>query len=87
MNAVSIKFQEEILNKVDNSILKHNFNSRTEFIREAVRDKLKELDRNYLIEEFLKLKGKGVSKTNKSDREVREEVSIELMKELEKRFK
>ena len=34
-------------------MIKHNFNSRTEFIREAVRDKLDELNREELIQELL----------------------------------
>ena len=87
METVSVKFQEDVLEKVDSNIASHNFNSRTEFIREAVRDKLEELGREDLINEFLKMRGKA--KTKISDEQLKknkEEVSKDLMAELEKRF-
>ena len=88
MEIVSVKFQESILNQLDKSIVDHNFNSRTEFIREAVRDKLESLSRDDLIKEFLKFKGKAKKKTTLSDnRRTKELVSKELMAELDKRFR
>jgi len=88
MEIVSVKFNEDVLKKVDKSILKHNFNSRTEFIRDAVRDKLEDLNKEDLIKEFLKFRGKAKKRTTyEENRKTKEEVSKELMKELEKRFK
>ena len=89
MEVVTVKFDETVLKRIDASIEKHNFNSRTEFIREAVRDKLSDLSREDLIKEFMKFHGsmKGKAKTNLSDREIREQVSKELLAELEQRFK
>jgi Arc/MetJ-type ribon-helix-helix transcriptional regulator len=88
MDVVSVKFQEDILEKMDKSIALHNFNSRTEFIREAVRDKLEDLSRDELIAEFLKLRGKGkhYNHTDEDDERIREEVSKELLTDLKKRF-
>ncbi|MFH2028958.1 MAG: ribbon-helix-helix domain-containing protein [Nanoarchaeota archaeon] len=87
METVSVKFQEDILKKIDTSISQHNFNSRTEFIRDAVRDKLSELSRDELIEEFMKFKGKAKKKTTDEDlKKIRAEVSQELMEELDKKF-
>ena len=87
METVSIKFQEDVLRKVDKSISSHNFNSRTEFIREAVRDKLEDLSRHDLIKEFMKFRGKAPKKTTDKERErTRQQVSKELMEELDKRF-
>ena len=63
METVTVKFQEDILKKIDDSITEHNFNSRTEFIREAVRDKIAELSREDLIKEFRKFRGKAMRKT------------------------
>ena len=88
MQVVSIKFQEPILEKIDKSIIKNNFNSRTEFIREAVRDKLTELEKETLLKKFIGYKGKGKTKTtDKEWRRVREEYSKEVLDELERRFK
>ncbi|MBU1975387.1 MAG: ribbon-helix-helix domain-containing protein [Nanoarchaeota archaeon] len=87
MEAISIRFQENILKKMDKTIRKNNFNSRTEFIREAVREKLTDVERAYAINEFFKLYGKGKPKTNLSDRQIREIVSKELMEDLDRRFR
>ena len=87
MENVSVKFQEDVLKRIDTSISQHNFNSRTEFIRDAVRDKLVELSREDLIGEFLKFKGKAKKKTTYEEiRKSKEIVSKELMAELDKRF-
>ncbi|MFA5797632.1 MAG: ribbon-helix-helix domain-containing protein [Candidatus Woesearchaeota archaeon] len=87
MESVSIKFQEDILKRMDESIEVHNFNSRTEFIREAVRDKLAGLSQDELMSEFLKFKGKSATKTSDNgNKKTKERISKEFMKELEKRF-
>lgn len=87
MEAVTVKFQENILKKIDRTILEHNFNSRTEFIREAVRDKVVSLDRDKLIEEFMKFEGKAkVKLSDEQFKKNREEFSKELRAELEKKF-
>lgn len=87
METVSVKFNEDVLKKVDKSISDHNFNSRTEFIRDAVRDKLDDLSKDDLMKEFLKFRGKAKKKTTYAEnRKTKEEVSKELMDELEKRF-
>ena len=88
MEVVSVKFQEGILKKIDDSIHQHNFNSRTEFIREAIRDKLNCLNRDQLINEFFCFNGKSKKKTTfKENKRTKEEVSKDIMVELEKRFK
>jgi metal-responsive CopG/Arc/MetJ family transcriptional regulator len=82
MEIVSVKFQETILKKIDSNIKKHNFNSRTEFIREAVRDKLAVLTKEELIEEFMKFKGKAKKKTTREEnRKTQENVLKQLAKE------
>ncbi len=87
MESVSVKFQEKILKKMDKCIHEHNFNSRTEFIREAVRDKLTEVQQQLLIQELMKLRGAAKRKTtDKDDERIREEASRELLRKLEKHF-
>jgi len=87
MEMVTLRFQEKILKDIDKKMIEHNFNSRTEFIRDAVRDKLEELERGELIKKFMKLRGKAKVKTTyEENRKTKEEVSKELMKELDKRF-
>ncbi|MDO8740338.1 MAG: ribbon-helix-helix domain-containing protein [Candidatus Woesearchaeota archaeon] len=87
MEAVTVKFQEDVLKKIDETISEHNFNSRTEFIREAVRDKVAELGKEELVKEFLKYRGKARKKTtHEENRMTKEAVSKELLAELGKRF-
>jgi len=88
MESISIKFQEDILEKMDKCISNHNFNSRTEFIREAVRDKLSELSQDELIKEFMKFHGKGKhhNTTDEDDVRIKEIVGKELLADLKKRF-
>ena len=87
METVTVRFQEGVLKKIDTSIAQHNFNSRTEFIRDAVRDKLTELSKEDLLEEFLKFRGKAKKKTTyEENRKTKEIVSKELMADLDKRF-
>jgi len=87
MEAVTVKFQEEVLKRIDETISEHNFNSRTEFIREAVRDKIAELSKEELMKEFLKFRGKAIKKTTFEDNlKTKQAVSKELMDELGKRF-
>ena len=88
MEVITVKFQEDVLKRIDDTISEHNFNSRTEFIREAVRDKLAELSKEELVNEFLKFRGKAGKKTTyEQNLKTKQIISKELMTELEKRFK
>lgn len=87
MEAVTVKFQEDVLKRIDETISEHNFNSRTEFIREAVRDKIAELSKEELMKEFLKFRGKARKKTTYRDNlKTKHAVSKELMDEFGRRF-
>ena len=87
MEVVTVKFQEDVLKRIDETISEHNFNSRTEFIREAVRDKIAELSKEDLMKEFLKFRGKARKKTTfEENLRTKQAVSKELMDELGKRF-
>lgn len=87
MKTITLKLDKNTLQNVDQSLQKHNFSTRTEFIRDAIREKLKDLSREDLIKKFLNFKGKAKKKTtDEENRKTREQVSKELMAELEKRF-
>jgi Arc/MetJ-type ribon-helix-helix transcriptional regulator len=87
METISLRFQKNIIQEMDFLIKERSFNSRTEFIREAVRDKITDLNKDELIKEFLKLKGKSKIKTTLQENAItKKKVSKELLSELEKRF-
>ncbi len=82
METISLKIDENMLNNVDNTLKKHNFSTRTEFIRDAIRDKLENLTREELINKFMSFKGKSkIKTTNKERKQIREQALIELAKE------
>ncbi len=84
MDIVSVKFQEEILKALDTAISDHNFNSRTEFIREAVREKMAALEQDRLVREFLKSREKRSRPIQMEDiAKTREKMSRDLIKHLQ----
>lgn len=79
MNVISLKLDETMLKNVDKSLKKHNFSTRTEFIRTAIRDKLDSLSRQELIELFVATSGSKKTKTSDEElRKIREQVFEEL---------
>jgi metal-responsive CopG/Arc/MetJ family transcriptional regulator len=88
MESVTVKFQEDILKRIDEGIARHNYNSRTEFIREAVRDKLEKLHREKLIQEFMRYRGIAKQKTtDEQDERLRERLGKEYTRDIEHRLR
>jgi metal-responsive CopG/Arc/MetJ family transcriptional regulator len=58
VETITIKLDENMLGNIDKSLKKHNFSTRTEFIRDALREKLEGLSREELIEAALSIKMK-----------------------------
>ena len=48
MEAISLKLDETMLSNIDENLKKHNYSTRTEFIRTAIRDKLEDLSKDDL---------------------------------------
>jgi len=44
MENVSLKLERNFLNAIEKVMRKHNYTTKTEFIREAVRDKIRKLE-------------------------------------------
>jgi metal-responsive CopG/Arc/MetJ family transcriptional regulator len=49
MEAISLKLDETILSEIDNKLAKYRYSTRTEFIRDAIRSKLSELEKQNLL--------------------------------------
>jgi metal-responsive CopG/Arc/MetJ family transcriptional regulator len=81
METISLKLDEHLLNNIDTNLKKHNFSTRTEFIRTAIRNQLEKLNKDELINEFMKYKGKGKSTSDKQRIKTREKVFYEMLKE------
>jgi len=53
METITFKLQEDILNKIDQLLKPLHFNNRTEFIREALREKINKIDKEEILEAFI----------------------------------
>ena len=51
MENVSLKMEENFLNAIEKIMQKHHYMTKTEFIREAIRDKIKQLEEKEIIED------------------------------------
>ncbi len=86
MEAVSLKFEENFLKNIEKAMKKYNYSTKTEFIREAIREKLIDLEKQDYMLMALKMYGAGKTKHGiiKDDtlHEARERAARELAKEL-----
>jgi len=82
MDILTIRFEENVLKHMDEAIEHNNYNSRTEFVREAVRDKLENLKQEALLRKFLQFKGLAPATSDDEDELVREKVSREYLKRI-----
>ncbi|MDD9953601.1 MAG: ribbon-helix-helix domain-containing protein [Candidatus Woesearchaeota archaeon] len=82
MDVVSVKLGATTLQQVDNCLEKHHFETRTDFLREAVRDKLRALEEENALRTLEKYFGAGKGKriTMKRHEEIREEVAQKYAK-------
>lgn len=77
MESITIKVDDDLGKEIDKA-MKHGYSTKTEFIREAVRDKLKELKKDEILDALRKNFGKAKTKTAYSEeRKIREEVGKE----------
>ncbi|MBI5553878.1 MAG: hypothetical protein HY917_04015 [Candidatus Diapherotrites archaeon] len=94
MESVSIKLESSLLREMEKSMQAFHYSTKTEFIRDAVRAKLKALSEEKAKKEAwdslfaLKgsLKGQGKAKTDEEYRKIREQAGDEFFAMLEKRF-
>lgn len=67
MEPVSIKFEENFLRAIERIMKKHNYMTKSEFIREAVREKIKEIEKEERIKKIDELFGSSKHKTTDKD--------------------
>ncbi|MFH1256969.1 MAG: ribbon-helix-helix domain-containing protein [Candidatus Diapherotrites archaeon] len=94
MEYVSFKLEKNVLEQIDRDMKAFHYSTRSDFFREAVREKLKSLGEDKERKKAFKalyatrgiFKGKGKSKTDEEFRALREEAGKEFMEILGKRF-
>ena len=62
MKVVTLKMEESFLKSIEKAMKKNHYSTKTEFIREALRDKLEQLDKEERIKQLSKVYGAGKEK-------------------------
>ena len=80
-STISIRFEKDFLDDLEDIMKDHRYSTKAEFIREAVRDKMKMLEKEVALKRLEKVYGSSKRKTtDKQLRKAREQVGKELMK-------
>lgn len=86
MEVVSIKFEENLLEGVEKAMKRHNYATKAEFVREAIREKLNSLEKQEYMMRVLRFYGAGKKKyghiTDADVHKAREMAARELAREL-----
>jgi len=84
MEPVTVKFEDDFLREIEKLMKKHRYATKAEFIREAIREKIKQLEKEELLQRVDKLFGSSKRKTTDEQLHAAGEKAFE---ELEKKFK
>lgn len=86
MEATTVKFEEDFNVKIEKAMEKHHYATKAEFIREALREKLLNLEKQEYMMKAFKLHGAGRIKhktiTDEDLHKTREKVAREMAQEL-----
>ena len=63
MEMISLKLEPELLKEIDQSLKQQRYSTRTEFIRDAIRSKLSEFEKQEMLKSLTRLKGISKRKT------------------------
>ncbi|MBI2508186.1 ribbon-helix-helix protein, CopG family [Candidatus Woesearchaeota archaeon] len=83
METITLKMEENMVREIDKKLASNRYSTRTEFIRDAIRDKLSDLEKEEALMRLEKLY--GASKRNTTDtqlKKAREEAAKDLANEL-----
>lgn len=94
MENICLRLDSALSKQIARDMKEFRYSTKTEFIREAIRSKLKELEEEKAKKRAWRalfaargiLKGKGKAKTDEEFRALKEKAGEEFFKELEKRF-
>ena len=84
MEMISLKLEKSILVEIDEKLNMYRYSTRTEFIRDAIREKLSDLEKDELLKTIAKLKGSSKKRTTNDQLHAARERAFA---HLEKKFK
>ena len=91
MRTISLKINDNIITRIENNLEKHNYSTLSEFIRDAIRDKLESLENQKFeseIRDYLHKNPKNVEVPKRSSisEEELEKAKQDVFAELERKF-
>lgn len=81
---ITLKLEKTFLKEIDSIVKNNNYQNRTEFIRNALRDKVEKTKTKEIIKELLLLKGASKKKTTNKELSLLRKLAFE---ELEQQIK
>ena len=84
METVTLKMEGKMLEEIDQKLEEHRYSTRTEFIRDAIREKLSELEKDKILKAMAQLRGSSKHKTTDEQLHF---IREKLAQEYEHRFK
>lgn len=81
MQTISLKMEESLLQEIDKKLKANRYSTRTEFIRDAIRSKLSEQEKNDAIRKLTMFKGSLKGKAKMSLDEAKRQAFAELVAE------
>mgnify|MGYP001566377383 CR=1 FL=1 len=84
MEVISLKLEGNLLREIDAKLAKYRYSTRTEFIRDAIRRKLSELEKEQLLKAVAEIRGSSKRKTTDKDLHIAREKAF---RELERKHR
>ena len=85
METISIKLENNLLNDIKKTMKRHRYSTKTEFIREALRDKINDLEKIEALIRLEKVYGAGKKKGRKITYEDIHKAGEEAINEIAKK--
>jgi len=82
METICLKMEKELVEEIDKTLKENRYSTRTEFIRDAVRHKLSQIEKELIFRKLEQAKGSLKGKAKMSDEEAGEFALQELSKRL-----
>jgi metal-responsive CopG/Arc/MetJ family transcriptional regulator len=80
METISLKMEETLLKDIDTKLKNFRYSTRTEFIRDAIRQKLNDLEKEEAIRKLVSFKGSLKGKAKMGEKEASKLADLEIAK-------
>ena len=85
METISIRLDEGMMNKLGALMKRHHFATLTEFVRDAIRNRIKELEHEELQRQIARLAGSSKRKTSDEQLHAAGEKAFEILEKKHKK--